>query len=295
MAFKKLLLVLLFLFTFTFIQAQVVLEVAAKTIEKMFAYNNAGTISIISENASIKINSWEKNEIKLILKLIAKHRIKTIAIEELNNIKYVAERKGEDIYLRNYFLERKDHIGPGSILKVEYELTVPKKATITINNNLGNIHIKNITGKITIDAKFGNIDLSGIKANVSIHLSLGDITIMESEGITTIKADHSTINMENISGKCTFKLINSDLFLKSIHKIDVLNVETKNGDVTYFNNDIEAYNYSISAYYGSITVPPVLKKFLIMDGNKSLFEKKNPNISPMVTIKSEYGNTILTK
>jgi hypothetical protein len=295
MRLKNTLSLLLIPLCFELAKAQMVLEVATKTIEKTFSYNSPETIVIGGENATIKINSWEKNEVRLTLKLIAKNRVKNIAVEELENIKYIAEKKGGTIYLRNYFLERKSQTGPGGILKVEYELMVPAKANITVNNSLGNVDIKNIEGKLTIDAKFGNVDLTNLKESILLNLSLGDLVINRATGTMNIKADHANVNMENISGKCYLKLMNSDLFFASKYKMDILNIETKNGNVNYLNKHPEDYNYQVTSYYGEIRVPEALKRYLRAEKSRSILEKRNEKNIQSVNIKSEYGNVTITE
>lgn len=274
------------------IQAQAILEVAAKTIEKQLSYTSAGTIILNGENATVKIDSWNKNEVKVKLKLITKHRVKTVAISALDNIKYLIEKKGDDIYLRNYFLSQ-DKSATGCILKVEYELTVPEKSNFSIKNNLGNVEVKNTEGKFDIEAKFGNINLSGIKGDIGINLSLGDIQAHQLDGTITIKANNSEINMENLSGKYRFTLVSSDLFFKPGNKIELLNIETKNGDVNLLLNPNDVYNYAFTTAYGEIKVPDIFKTKIINEKNNSSFNYSN-NVSSSVFIRSDFGNITLT-
>lgn len=277
----------------SFMSAQVVLEVVTKTIERSFPYTNTGNIAIIGENASIKIIGSQGNEVKLTLKLISKNRHKEIAVEELNNIKYIAEKKGENIYLRNYFLERKEQASPGSILKVEYELSIPMKANVEINNNLGNVGIKNIDGKVSVIVRYGNVNLSNIKGGLFIDLSLGDATISQAGGTNNIKAEHSDIGMEDISGKCTFKLKSSDLSFKLNNTVEQVDVEARSGDITFLRNGAEEFNYEASSYYGGIRVIEGLKKYLHIDKNKSSLEKKDEKANKIINVKASYGNLII--
>ena len=81
--------------------------------------------------------------------------------------------------------------------------------------------------------------------------------------------------MQNISGKCILKLANSDLFFKSGEKMELFNLETKNGDVTYSNKYTEDFNYLVSSYYGEIKTPELFKKYLHVEKGKSTLEREN--------------------
>ena len=293
MKLKNIFTLLLPLFVTHLTRAQATLEVVTKTIEKILPYNATGSILITGENSTIHVDRWEKPEVRIKVRLITKHRIKSVATEELENIKYLVEKKGNDIYLRNYFLSNEIK-STGCILKVEYELTVPAQCNFIIKNNLGNVDIKNTEGRLTVEAKFGNINLSNVKGAVSINLSVGDIQANQIAGTTVVKANHAHIEMENLFGKYDLKLVNSDLSFKPINRIEQLNVETKNGDVIYMLNNPEGYNYKLSTSYGEIKVPEIFKDKLHIEKNKALFEsftKKNTG-SPL-NIKSEFGNITL--
>lgn len=275
------------------VQAQAMLEVAAKTIEKQLSCNSESTIILNGENATIRIDTWNKDEVKVKLKLITKHRIRTVAVEELDNIKYVIEKKGNTIYLRNYFLSQ-NKSATGCILKVEYELTVPARSNFSIKNNLGDVEVKNTEGKLDIEAKFGDINLSNTKGTIGINLSLGDIQADQVDGTITIQATHSELRMEKLSGKYYLKLVSSDLSFRPANRVELLDIETKNGDVNLFFNPGDNYNYTFNTSYGEIRVPDIFKSKVTKEQNKSSFKYSINHPGPSVFISSDFGNITLT-
>lgn len=274
------------------VQAQGTLEVVSKTVEKKIPYNSSGTIVIVGENSTVKINSWSKDEVLIKIKLIAKHRTKSIAIAEVDKIIYTAEKLSKDIFLKNSFLEKTEQAA-GVILKVQYELIVPIKSNISIKNNLGNIEIDNIEGNLSIDAKFGNINLNGVSGTATINVSLGDIDATKILGTSKINASHSSINMTNLSGKHTIKLVNGDLLFQPSGKVDLVNIEAKNGNVNLVLSPNDAYNYSFDATYGEIVLPELFKSKINSGKDKSTFLLYNKNIPAFINAKCEFGNITL--
>jgi DUF4097 and DUF4098 domain-containing protein YvlB len=183
----------------------------------------------------------------------------------------------------------------GCILKVEYEITVPLLCNITINNNLGDIDLKNVEGRIDLLAKFGNISVSNIKGSLSIDLALGDIRIRELAGTSIILANHSHVEMDEVSGRHKLKLINSDLSFRSPKKTEFLQVEAKNGNVLCSIPNTEEYNYDFSASYGEIVLPDAFKSKLKQQPDKMLFFSKDAKNTADLHIVSEFGTITLIK
>jgi DUF4097 and DUF4098 domain-containing protein YvlB len=275
------------------IYAQTELEVVTKTIEKSIPFKPKGTIMITGENSTITIDHWEKEEVRIKLKLITKHRIKSVAVAELESIKYLIEKKDHTIYLRNYFLE-KTASAEGCILKVEYELMLPKECNIQIKNSLGNIELKNGEGKIDIEAKFGNINLIAVRGNVTVDLKLGDIQASELNGINRFKASNATVNMDNLYGSYYLTLSNSDLIFKPVNTIDLLNVTANNGNVNVHLSNSDSYNYTFNTTYGEIKVPDNLRSMLLQKKNASSFVNYKNKSHPVLSVKSNFGNVLLT-
>jgi DUF4097 and DUF4098 domain-containing protein YvlB len=275
-------------------KAQVTLEVVTRTIEKILPAAVDATVHIAGENASIRIDSWDKNEVRIRMKLVTKHRIKAVAVAEMENIKYIIEKKGKDLFLRDYFMASENGV-TGCILKVEYELTVPFHCNLDINNNLGDIDLKTIEGRVDGLAKFGNISIENFKGDLSIDLSLGDIRMRQIGGTSAILANHSHLDMEEASGRHKLKLINSDLSFHSTKKVELLQVEAKNGNIECSIPNEDEYNYDFSVSFGEIILPDALKSKLKQQPNKMQFIHKDVKNTFSLHIVSEFGNIILTK
>jgi hypothetical protein len=275
-------------------KAQVTLEVVTRSIEKNLPATADGTVHIGGENASIRIDSWSRNEVRIRMKLITKHRVKIVAVAEMENIKYLLEKRGKDIFLRDYFLASESGV-TGCILKVEYELTVPLHCNLSISNNLGDIDLNNIEGRLDVKAKFGNIGIANFKGEISIDLSLGDIRMKQVAGTSTILANHSHVDLEETTGRNKLKLTNSDLSFRSTKKAELLQVDAKNGNIVCSIPNEEEYNCDFSVSYGEIILPDALKARLKKLSNKMQFSSSDPKNSSSLLIISEFGNITLIK
>ena len=94
--------ILLFLFLkIPDIKSQDIVHVVEKRIEKQFKTNLDEKIKIIANKAEIKINGWEKDELKLIIKFTASNKNKAIAEAELKYAKYsiFKEHNEDDLHV----------------------------------------------------------------------------------------------------------------------------------------------------------------------------------------------------
>lgn len=270
--------------------AQTTLEVVTKTIEKSIAFKPGENILLLGENATINISTWAKDEVKIKIKLISKNRIKNVAVADQANIKHLIEKKGSTVYLRNYFVVQQSG-SSGSILKVEYELTVPSKSNCVIKNSLGNITIDGVEGKMDIEEKFGNLNLTNCKGNISVKLNLGDMKADNLSGVISLLGTSANFNIINLSGQNTFDISNGDLFVQPLASISTLNVKAKNGEVTCSSKSITEFGYDFSSSYGEVKTPEFFKTKVKSEKTKTTFVYlEGISKKPILKIKVEFGN-----
>ncbi|MBK9012651.1 MAG: hypothetical protein IPM82_00365 [Saprospiraceae bacterium] len=55
------------------LQGQTTLQVVTKVMENTFPYKNGTEVNIEGEKAEIKVETWNRSEVKVLVELIAKH------------------------------------------------------------------------------------------------------------------------------------------------------------------------------------------------------------------------------
>lgn len=286
------LILLLLCFSINF-YAQTKIQVVTTTVEKNFTPDKKHAILIRGEKASITVKEWTKPEVKVILKLISKHTDKAVAEKELNYMRYMLEKTKDGIYLKNYFAIKKGTDKVNAKLKAEYEIFVPAKSDLDIKNSYGNVSIKDIEGKITLDVEYGNINLQNLKGTLKIKSYFGDITGEKTDATFFGKINHSNITLVDMKGTYNIEGVYGEVSLTPQNKLTKLEIKITNGDVTLETGDFKKYNYSLESTFGDIKLPP---------GNKYQYseyseEKKeldyNVGDNPEVNITTSFGQIII--
>lgn len=239
--------------------AQVALQVVTKTIEKTMPYKNGYEVNIEGEKAEIKVETWDRNEVKVLTELIAKHPERATAEKDLDLMEYSAEQHGTDIYFRNY-ISKNGH-KPSSELKAIYTITLPADCPVYLKNNFGLTDVSNLTKSLKIQSEFSKIMLENLRGDIGVNSRFGDITGRNIDGNVSFTTRRSDVTLHDIKGTWN---INSQygimkFFTNPSPELLTMNINAEKSDVYFFDPQPNYYGYSLTAHYGNISVPNDLK------------------------------------
>jgi len=244
---------------------QAVLQVVTKKVQKSFTYKAGYEVNIEGEKADVSIQTWDKNEIKVELELIAKHKDQSVAIKDIEALRYLTQRVKNKIYLRNYVSAEEDAPKPAAALSARYLITLPEDCPVYLKNHFGEANISNLTNSLRVNSEFSSIGLENIQGTVDLQSRFGDIIGDFIDGQVSINSRRSDILLTNISGSYditshygVIKIFAEDQLLK-------LNLDATHSDVYFFNPNPAFYSYNLEANQGSINVPDDLKLALLED------------------------------
>src|SRR5712664_4081134 len=103
--------------------------------------------------------------------------------------------------------------GGGSRVSVDLDVTVPKKAAVTIHSEKGDISVSDMAAPVTIDNGNGDIEVRGTAGDVSMDMRHGDAKISDVKGDVRISGRGGSVEVINASGSFT---INGE-FVGPIH------------------------------------------------------------------------------
>ncbi|MCU4165643.1 hypothetical protein [Carboxylicivirga caseinilyticus] len=114
------------------------------------------TLKITNQHGNITINGWDRD---------------TIEVQTLINVQAPGSNSAEEV-LRFISIERADRSGmlifrtqfddeffSNFPFSIDYNISLPKKMMLQISNNLGDVLIQNIDGKINLQQDYGNMHL----------------------------------------------------------------------------------------------------------------------------------------
>ena len=251
--------ILIFLLATVSLFSQTTLQIVSKTIEKRMPYKNGYEFNIEGERAEIKVETWDKDEVKVLTEIIAKHPDKAIAERDLDLMEYSAEQHGKDIYFRNYI--SKKGVKPESELKAIYTVTLPADCPVYLKNNFGLTDVSNLTNSLKIHSEFSKILLENLKGQIGVNSRFGDITGSRIDGDVNFTTRRSDITLHEIKGNWN---INAQygvmrFFTNPSPELLTMNINAEKSDVYFFDPQPNYYGYTLTAHYGNISVPNDLK------------------------------------
>ncbi len=213
-----------------------------KVEEKTFKIGAGGHVSVEGDEGFIKVNSWDRSEVHLIMTKRAWGRSEKdaeknlekidIRIDEYDNrldIKLIKAREHKNVSFWDLF--DPDTWGEhGRSPTVDFELTVPREINLNLANDEGDVEVKSIVGDVEIHVDEGDIKISDIEFN--------ELSLLTDEG------DIEGVDLKNPDGRLTIEVDEGDVWCENV-SIRRLKVECDEGDITFKNLSCNSCNISI--------------------------------------------------
>ncbi len=276
--------------------SQTMLQVVTKTIEKTFPYKNGYELNIEGEKAEIVVRTWERDEVKVLLEIVAKHPDREVARTDIDKMSYSTEQHGNMIYFRNYLEKKSAGAKPASDLKAVYTITLPADCPVYLKNNFGLTQVSDLNRELTINSEFSKINLENIRGKLGVTSRFGDIEGRDIDGDVVFATRRSDITLYDIKGNWNINAQYGILkfFTNPSPDLLSLNIEAEKSDVYFFDPQPNFYGYTLTAHYGNITAPRELKFNYLENSDqlkKAIFSSQigTSNIS----IKISFGDIVI--
>src|SRR6266478_2567715 len=140
--------------------------------------------------------------------------------------------------------------GGGSRVSVDLDVTVPKKAAVTIHSENGDIEVRGTAGDVSMDMRHGDAKISDVKGDVRISGRGGSVEVVNASGSFTINGEFvGPIRADKVAKGVRFVSHRTDLTLTqlsghmeaasgNLEVVDApgnLNVRTRDEDITIEN------------------------------------------------------------
>lgn len=269
-------------------QAQNVLQVAIKAIEKTVAATSIRTLYINAEKADIELIAWDKTDIAIVLELSARHPDKATATSDLGKVQYIADRSGKDYFLRNYILLKEGENKPLSNLKARYVIHLPSTCSVDLKNTFGTIQMKGLTNNLKLNADFCTTSLLNIKGKGLLETTFGELRAIEIVGTFSFSSDHTNLSLENIGGAIRMNTLYGNVEISPSPGLTSLAIQSKKAVVTMVTKNWQQFDYDINSAYTTMKLPNGFKWKRNTPDFKDAFYSKNQMAN--VQINAEFGN-----
>ncbi len=166
------------------------------------------------------------------------------------------------------FPENKDNTGFSHYGKVDYRITAPAFASVSIHASAATIELSSVDGDVTVENGYGKISIESVFGSVRVRQASGDIYLTSIEGDVDVQSSSGFTRGEFLigpvvlsqdEGEVELKWIEGDIRLKSLSSSvtigqiqGAIDLENKDGDVSIKTELNSPRNYFVRTYTGAI-------------------------------------------
>jgi len=216
-------------------------------IEKTYKLDRDGKVYLENISGDVVVNSWGKNEIKIIAKKVARYEADldsvTIDINQTDgNIRIITK------YDRSFSLFRSTNAS------VYYELFIPDKAHLRVENISGRVKVREIGGFLDIRTVSGEIEVVKAKNGVRCKTVSGDIHLEEIAGNTDLKTVSGKIRVEGIKGSVKADTVSGKIELEALSGAEETDVKSISGSIMLHGELSPGGIYELKSHSGNVEI-----------------------------------------
>jgi len=282
-----------------------------RNITKNFPLTPNGEIVIDNAYGTIKLNSWDKDEVLIEVIIKVKSKNEESAEEVLENINVEFDVTKNSIRATTLLPDRnrswwKNWTLFGSTqldYSINYLVQMPKTAQLNIDNEYGNIYLDETDGTTQLNCAYGRIDIGRLNhPNNTIEISYAPSSEIDFVNAATIEADYSglsiaeagQISYEADYTKSSFALVESLNFEADYGSLSIEEANVVSGEADYLTIKIGSINNSLDLNmdYGSIRVERIeasSKKIEINADYAGIKLGADPDWDFAFTVETEYA------
>lgn len=136
---------------------------------------------------------------------------------------------------------------------LDYEITVPLRATLDITGTYTVIAIDGVRGSVSAATVQGDVTLRGGDGVISLKSVDGSVTVQDATGRIEVNGVNKGLVLRNVNGDIAAETVNGSIELTGIESSDV-EAETVNGGVTYDGTIRDRGRYRFGSHSGSVVV-----------------------------------------
>ena len=270
--------------------AQAPVQVVTKVVEKELPYADGQRLRVIAQKADVTLKGWNRPTVSVRLRLVAKHPDRAVAEREVAYHQYTLQPNGSDIELSNRFIIPQRAVKLQSQLKAIYEVSVPAKALIQLNNSFGDMRLSNLSGDVTVKFEFGKLSLDDINGKLTVTSEYGDIDGRGVNATFVCKAEKADINLRELGGRVNLQSRYGKLSIwPNSLTLDALRVGAARTEVTFAPQRVTDFRYDVVTSFADVRVPGTYADQLGRYGGKQTFTLQPPGRKVEIIIQNTYS------
>jgi hypothetical protein len=272
-----------------------------KTYTKSYTVSSSDKISLENQFGEMKINIWDKNEVKADITITTEAGTDEKAQAILDRISIEDGKNGGTVYFKTKFEKEKDNNWEkGEKQRIDYVVYIPARNPLLASNSFGPLNIGDFNGEATIASKYGRLSTGKLTNASKVVLEYGR-GIIGSINAGSLIVKYSQIAITNLGGdvQAVFEYCNPvKLHVDTDSK--QLNIKNRYSQLYVDVNTNLSASFDIKTSYGNLnnkTNFDITEEKDEKDRYSPRFNKrytgKSGNGNIAMTIKSDYGQVTL--
>lgn len=171
-----------------------------ENVNKSFSVKSGGTLTIESDQGSIKVASWNNQTVEVLVEKKAR--------KQLDGFKVNFDQKGNDIFVE----------GDGdwnNRVSVKFIIKVPQEFNLDLKTGGGSIGVADISGEVKVNTSGGSINIGNVtQGNVDANTSGGNINVSDVDGNLKVDTSGGNIQLGKINGKSSIETSGGSITLE---------------------------------------------------------------------------------
>ncbi len=170
-------------------------------------------LNIKNKYGNITVDGWDKDSIQIVYEISIGTYTEDLAQEIMDQITVREYTSGKELFVKTLFEEE---FHSAFTFSINYKINVPYKLQTNIKTGFGNTYLKDIQGKISVNAEYGKLFIKNPKSTDLPELNLildfveGEIENADNVSLNLNNCTFDIDKINNISGKTKFSVIRID-------------------------------------------------------------------------------------
>lgn len=230
-----------------------------RTISQTYPAASGDKLDIESQFGNVVIKTWNRNEVKVDVKIEVSSNVKEAAEKLFRNIDVEHNKSGNRIQFKTELNKEDDKGYKGkhnNTMSIDYEVQMPASLALDLENKFGKTVLPDLQGRVNVKQEFGNLYAGKLSQPGSVEVKFGGVVIesaVNGKYQFGYASDEATI--KNLSGKVDIDIEfckSGNVVINAVN-VDDLKVDAQYSDVAIVVPKTVSANIKVETNYGSFS------------------------------------------
>jgi DUF4097 and DUF4098 domain-containing protein YvlB len=212
-----------------------------------------GKVYLMNISGDVEIQTWNRNEVKV--NAMKRSTAGSVQKAKANADRLKIEVRREDGRLKIETKYPEGHIELRKFnVSVDYTLTVPARASVTVNTVSGDVLAANMAGLAKLTSVSGDVRAERMKSGGVFTTVSGDVELSQIAGDVEASDVSGDISLSDLSGSVKAETVSGDVVAARLSGARSVSISVHSGEITYDGALNPVGRYAFETHSGPVTV-----------------------------------------